>query len=213
GPGQARVRRRWSRVRRAQDKEPRPRLASPDGGWQRPPRLRPDKPVQLRSAGIRGWLRCQRRLAWLYPEITYLSLPGIRSTRRLANLVLAATELMLLHRHQPHTWWDAAGHVGQFTLVGVRLSRGPFPQGLHALFGITIVIDPDPAIQSAAKEMEQCCWQPRVDSRSEEHTSELQSRGHLVCRLLLEKKKKRRHCPGADLDRRANRRCHGASGM
>src|SRR6202045_1642273 len=41
--------------------------------------------------------------------------------------------------------------------------------------------------------------------RSEEHTSELQSRGHLVCRLLLEKKKtarawasrvgRRSHCP------------------
>src|SRR5690625_6837315 len=29
------------------------------------------------------------------------------------------------------------------------------------------------------------------EPRSEEHTSELQSRGHLVCRLLLEKKKKR----------------------
>src|SRR5690554_7462828 len=28
-------------------------------------------------------------------------------------------------------------------------------------------------------------------ARSEEHTSELQSRPHLVCRLLLEKKKKR----------------------
>src|SRR5690625_6314045 len=28
--------------------------------------------------------------------------------------------------------------------------------------------------------------------RSEEHTSELQSRGHLVCRLLLEKKKNTR---------------------
>src|SRR5437870_9264648 len=28
-----------------------------------------------------------------------------------------------------------------------------------------------------------------VEIRSEEHTSELQSRGHLVCRLLLEKKK------------------------
>src|SRR5690625_6745253 len=28
-----------------------------------------------------------------------------------------------------------------------------------------------------------------IDLRSEEHTSELQSRGHLVCRLLLEKKK------------------------
>src|SRR5690625_7075253 len=28
-----------------------------------------------------------------------------------------------------------------------------------------------------------------ISDRSEEHTSELQSRGHLVCRLLLEKKK------------------------
>src|SRR5690625_6608214 len=28
---------------------------------------------------------------------------------------------------------------------------------------------------------------PAVDGRSEEHTSELQSRGHLVCRLPLEK--------------------------
>src|SRR6266508_5713963 len=28
-----------------------------------------------------------------------------------------------------------------------------------------------------------------AELRSEEHTSELQSRGHLVCRLLLEKKK------------------------
>src|SRR5690625_5493723 len=28
----------------------------------------------------------------------------------------------------------------------------------------------------------------RYEFRSEEHTSELQSRGHLVCRLLLEKK-------------------------
>src|SRR5690625_5464618 len=30
----------------------------------------------------------------------------------------------------------------------------------------------------------------RLVQRSEEHTSELQSRGHLVCRLLLEKKNK-----------------------
>src|SRR2546422_1747029 len=32
---------------------------------------------------------------------------------------------------------------------------------------------------------------PAILSRSEEHTSELQSRLHLVCRLLLEKKKTR----------------------
>src|SRR5437660_2521981 len=34
------------------------------------------------------------------------------------------------------------------------------------------------------------CTRSCIDIRSEEHTSELQSRGHLVCRLLLEKKKK-----------------------
>src|SRR5207244_12199863 len=31
---------------------------------------------------------------------------------------------------------------------------------------------------------------PSIQSRSEEHTSELQSPDHLVCRLLLEKKKR-----------------------
>src|SRR2546429_7317999 len=40
------------------------------------------------------------------------------------------------------------------------------------------------------------CCSPRYSAaselRSEEHTSELQSRLHLVCRLLLEKKKKKR---------------------
>src|SRR2546422_2496002 len=35
------------------------------------------------------------------------------------------------------------------------------------------------------------CDQPIARLRSEEHTSELQSRLHLVCRLLLEKKKRR----------------------
>src|SRR5690625_5441277 len=35
-----------------------------------------------------------------------------------------------------------------------------------------------------------CATQNEIDeNRSEEHTSELQSRGHLVCRLLLEKQK------------------------
>src|SRR2546430_3486072 len=37
----------------------------------------------------------------------------------------------------------------------------------------------------------------RTDSRSEEHTSELQSQSNLVCRLLLEKKKKKKTQPRA----------------
>src|SRR5690625_6657559 len=36
-----------------------------------------------------------------------------------------------------------------------------------------------------------CAMPCKITGRSEEHTSELQSRGHLVCRLLLEKKKQR----------------------
>src|SRR5256885_9704787 len=51
-----------------------------------------------------------------------------------------------------------------------------------------------------------CMWMPRRtgncttaaptpwNARSEEHTSELQSPCNLVCRLLLEKKKKRTYC-------------------
>src|SRR2546429_778971 len=40
-------------------------------------------------------------------------------------------------------------------------------------------------------------------SRSEEHTSELQSRLHLVCRLLLEKKKKTLRLPASGLRQQA----------
>src|SRR2546422_7160994 len=43
-----------------------------------------------------------------------------------------------------------------------------------------------------------CNGQRETGWRSEEHTSELQSRLHLVCRLLLEKKKKGRPRTAAD---------------
>src|SRR5215510_12176079 len=45
---------------------------------------------------------------------------------------------------------------------------------------------PRPRLTACATRSAAC---PVASSRSEEHTSELQSRGHLVCRLLLEKKK------------------------
>src|SRR5258708_16669109 len=38
------------------------------------------------------------------------------------------------------------------------------------------------------------CSTPTANRRSEEHTSELQSPDHLVCRLLLEKKKDEPRC-------------------
>src|SRR5258706_6680136 len=49
----------------------------------------------------------------------------------------------------------------------------------------------------------------RRDVRSEEHTSELQSLTNLVCRLLLEKKKRTRQSENA----RVNRRSYGRIGQ
>src|SRR3712207_7587521 len=45
---------------------------------------------------------------------------------------------------------------------------------------------------------------PGDESRSEEHTSELQSRQYLVCRLLLEKKKNERSHRGMQQERKDN---------
>src|SRR5687768_18358737 len=44
---------------------------------------------------------------------------------------------------------------------------------------------------TTARPADRSCRSPAT-ARSEEHTSELQSRLHLVCRLLLEKKKKKK---------------------
>ena len=46
-----------------------------------------------------------------------------------------------------------------------------------------------------------------IIARSEEHTSELQSRLHLVCRLLLEKKRKRKPIQNNVFFLPSNRRC------
>src|SRR5690625_6391536 len=51
-------------------------------------------------------------------------------------------------------------------------------------------VPPDPEICSTSNTMAIAFPTSPNTDRSEEHTSELQSRGHLVCRLLLEKKKK-----------------------
>src|SRR5690554_2777638 len=78
-----------------------------------------------------------------------------------------------------------------------RLSRGLLPQyitpvaGIQQKGGIGL-----PALKllhvHLVTEVRQCLLKPVEQAgfiRSEEHTSELQSRPHLVCRLLLEKKK------------------------
>src|SRR5690625_5349170 len=73
--------------------------------------------------------------------------------------------------------------------------RKAYGAGLYAMAGPAF--EPDccialPSAQIAVMGPEaavNAVYANKIAARSEEHTSELQSRGHLVCRLLLEKKK------------------------
>src|SRR5439155_22243544 len=60
-------------------------------------------------------------------------------------------------------------------------------EALHIL-GQIVMIEPDVSRLSRNASVLQSDAVGGAVVRSEEHTSELQSRGHLVCRLLLEKK-------------------------
>src|SRR5438105_5269769 len=82
------------------------------------------------------------------------------------------------------------------TLISVRdlvLTWGPFLLvGLGLLVAAYLLLDPAPPRRVVlATGPEQSAY-AAFGKRSEEHTSELQSRVDLVCRLLLEKKKKKR---------------------
>src|SRR3989442_9084816 len=87
----------------------------------------------------------------------------------------ATTEIYTLSLHDAlPIWFVAARRYGT--------GRGPRRRPLW-------VCSPGPGSGGRALGCPQRQQQPAAD-RSEEHTSELQSRPHLVCRLLLEKKKK-----------------------
>src|SRR5690554_5618403 len=61
------------------------------------------------------------------------------------------------------------------------------------------------------KRVENISINASVKNRSEEHTSELQSRPHLVCRLLLEKKKKKKHNKNNNIKKENNKKRHLAA--
>src|SRR5690606_15619237 len=89
--------------------------------------------------------------------------------------------------------YDRRSHPPRFCPPG--LSRAPCPPGLsrtpspsHHPSGVEQKEEYGRGIQQAAPAAHVRKGQ-EVTRRSEEHTSELQSRENLVCRLLLEKKK------------------------
>src|SRR5690554_7690388 len=79
-----------------------------------------------------------------------------------------------------------------------------YPLSLHDALPISnIAVKPaTPGVPAPRSRIEKVFWSDSMSkiigidlgttNRSEEHTSELQSRPHLVCRLLLEKKKKKK---------------------
>src|SRR5688572_31973715 len=70
-----------------------------------------------------------------------------------------------------------------YTFPYTTLFRSPFPSRAHRAPRRALI--PGPRRRRTAGR--------RHSARSEEHTSELQSQSNLVCRLLLEKKKKNEH--------------------
>src|SRR2546422_3517946 len=77
-------------------------------------------------------------------------------------------------------WGPKAGYWVK--RAAVPLSMVPLPDS-DAVSGVPFAFDMAMGVRHRDRELK---------ARSEEHTSELQSRLHLVCRLLLEKKKKKK---------------------
>src|SRR5439155_3881752 len=108
-----------------------------------------------------------------------------------------------------HEWWghneharNQARRLAEAGYVGFALDmfgKGKVTTHPQEAQAFVSEVTKDPAVLAARfnAALEQLKRDPHVDPRriagerlrSEEHTSELQSRGHLVCRLLLEKKK------------------------
>src|SRR6202035_6019840 len=85
------------------------------------------------------------------------------------------------------TTWRASAFACSLSFFFFLMIRRP-PRS--TLFPYTTLFRSIPLL-ARASEISPAEFRPHYElSRSEEHTSELQSQFHLVCRLLLEKKKK-----------------------
>src|SRR2546427_11976703 len=82
---------------------------------------------------------------------------------------------------------DSSGQVAVEVRLGMKAGHAYVTALVDSLRRQdTLEVEPGVAFELVLEREDQ-----RVDGRSEEHTSELQSQSNLVCRLLLEKKKKR----------------------
>src|SRR5690625_6843578 len=105
----------------------------------------------------------------------------------MSTLTVADVGGLLETRYPPRTaeTWDAVGLVAGDPAVPVRsvlLAVDPVQAVVDEAIarGVDMLITHHPLYLRGTSSV-------AATTRSEEHTSELQSRGHLVCRLLLEK--------------------------
>src|SRR5256885_3279311 len=80
-----------------------------------------------------------------------------------------------------------------FRSDAAQLRESPLPVYVHAPYLINVCSPRNNVRYGSRKILQQTCEAAEDLARSEEHTSELQSPCNLVCRLLLEKKKKNTH--------------------
>src|SRR5690625_6396900 len=97
--------------------------------------------------------------------------------------------------------WVLANTVPAWLTFFPSTTISPAPRSALETFRVPVFTTsaPPPKVKlpsSCTTALVACCKSPRLTAweniswlRSEEHTSELQSRGHLVCRLLLQKNK------------------------
>src|ERR1022692_5035161 len=135
---------------------------------------------QLRRIHSRVWwiLRpVERSISVSPPHLTDQRIFSTSSSIEEATAELPMFVLILMRKLRPITigsssgWLMLAGMIARPRATSSRTNSGVISKGIEAP-------RPWPG-----------CW--RHSERSEEHTSELQSPCNLVCRLLLEKKKKK----------------------
>src|SRR5215510_2318372 len=137
--------------------------------------------LDLMLPGMSGLEVCRR----LRQEPTTASLPILMLTAkadevdRVVGLELGADDYVV----KPFSPKELLARVRAV----LRRSR-PGPAAPPLAFGALVI---DAGTHQVSVSGEPVALTPK--ERSEEHTSELQSRGHLVCRLLLEKKKKKQN--------------------
>src|SRR5689334_23530540 len=110
------------------------------------------------------------------------------------------THTTALHSHR-HLLPSSAQHLSLF-LFFLMIRRPP----RSTLFPYTTLFRSSPVTGPLRNEEVRLSRRATPCMRSEEHTSELQSQFHLVCRLLLEKKKNKAQLVARDVDVRVGTR-------